>query len=63
MLRIGFIYAPKRGKGSHIALYKKNKEGRKLLVIIPKRKEIPKGTLLSILQQVDIAKEELLDLL
>ena len=41
----GFEYAPKRGKGSHTALYKIDEKGRKLLVIVPKRREIPKGTL------------------
>ena len=45
----GFDYAPKRGKGSHIALYKIDEKGRKFLVIVPKRKEIPKGTLFSIM--------------
>ena len=45
--RAGFEYAPKRGKGSHTAFYKIDGEGRKLLVIVPKRRELPKGTLLS----------------
>jgi predicted RNA binding protein YcfA (HicA-like mRNA interferase family) len=30
----GFEYAPKRGKGSHTALYKIDEKGRKLLVIV-----------------------------
>lgn len=58
----GFQYAPKRGKGSHIALCKVNNEGKKLLVIVPKRKEIPKGTLLAIIDQAGMTKEEFLDL-
>lgn len=41
--KLGFGYAPKRGKGSHVALYKVDKNNRKLLVIIPKRSELPKG--------------------
>ncbi len=62
--KAGFVYAPKRGKGSHVALYKVDeKTGRKLLVIVPKRREIPKGTLLSILKQANLTKEEFIELL
>ena len=43
----GFVYAPKKAKGSHLAFYKTTQEGRKLLVIVPKRKIIPVGTLFS----------------
>ncbi|MEW6447651.1 MAG: hypothetical protein AB1426_06140 [Bacillota bacterium] len=39
LLRLGFQYAPRRGKGSHIALYKAGESGHRLLVIVPKRKE------------------------
>lgn len=59
----GFEYAPKRGKGSHTALYKIDENGRKLLVIVPKRRELPKGTLLSILQQADLSKDAFIELL
>ena len=45
----GFSCAPKRGKGSHVAFYQE-KEGRKFLVIVPKRKELPKGTLMTIIE-------------
>jgi predicted RNA binding protein YcfA (HicA-like mRNA interferase family) len=41
--KAGFVYAPKHGKGSHIALYKIDEKGHKLLVIVPKRRELPKG--------------------
>ena len=61
--RAGFEYAPKRGKGSHTALYKIDGEGRKLLVIVPKRRELPKGTLLSILQQANLSKDDFIRLL
>jgi len=62
--KAGFMYAPKRGKGSHVALYKVDeKTGRKLLVIVPRKKEIPKGTLLSILKQANLTKEEFIELL
>jgi len=55
-----FIYAPKRGKGSHIAMF--NSQTRRL-VIIPKTDQIPRGTLLSIIKQAGLTKEEFLKLL
>lgn len=61
--KVGFAYAPKRGKGSHIAMYKVDEDGRRRLVIIPRKKNIPKGTLLSILKQAGLSKEEFLELL
>jgi predicted RNA binding protein YcfA (HicA-like mRNA interferase family) len=60
--KAGFIDAPHRGKGSHIALYEE-KGGRKHLVIIPKRKTLPKGTLLAILDQAGLTRAEFLRLL
>jgi len=39
----GFENAPKRGKGSHIAMMKRDQH-RTRLVIIPDRKNIPRGT-------------------
>lgn len=59
----GFHYAPKRGKGSHVALLKTEAEGKSRLVIIPKRKVIPRGTLLSILDQAGLSKKEFLEIL
>jgi predicted RNA binding protein YcfA (HicA-like mRNA interferase family) len=59
---IGCGYAPHRGKGSHVALYKIGDDGSKLLVIVPRRDPIPRGTLLSILKQARLTKEEFLDL-
>lgn len=53
----GFQYAPKRGKGSHTAFVKKGKDKTRL-VIIPERKNIPRGTLLSILDQSGLSKED-----
>jgi predicted RNA binding protein YcfA (HicA-like mRNA interferase family) len=40
----GFLDAPKRGKGSHIAMVKRG-SGLPRLVIIPERKVLPKGIL------------------
>ena len=58
----GFEDAPKTGKGSHIALVKKTTDVT-LLVIIPRKKIIPKGTLNAILQQAALTREEFLKLL
>ena len=60
--KAGFDYAPKRGKGSHTALFKKVKN-KTQLVIVPYNKQIPKGTLLSILEQAGMSKAELLQFL
>lgn len=60
--KIGFEYAPKRGKGSHSAFVKKDRDTTRL-VIVPDRKEIPKGTLLAIAEQAGLTKEEFIRLL
>jgi predicted RNA binding protein YcfA (HicA-like mRNA interferase family) len=62
LLKTGFEYAPKRGKGSHTA-FAKNDSERTRLVIVPDRKEIPKGTLLAILEQAGLSRDDLLKLL
>ena len=60
--KAGFNYAPKRGKGSHKAFYKEE-SGRKYLVIVPERKSIPRGTLMAILEQSGLSKQEFIELL
>jgi len=60
--RAGFSYAPKRGKGNHLAFYKKEQDIKRL-VIVPKRKAIPKGTLSAILEQAGLSREKFLELL
>ena len=60
--KAGFEYAPKRGKGSHAAFVKTGKDKTRL-VIVPDRKEIPKGTLLAILDQAGFTKEEFVKIL
>ncbi|MEW5950145.1 MAG: type II toxin-antitoxin system HicA family toxin [Thermodesulfobacteriota bacterium] len=60
--RIGFEPAPKRGKGSHLA-FVKHDSGKSRLVIVPDRDNIPRGTLLSILDQAGITKDEFVKLL
>ncbi|NTU43409.1 MAG: addiction module toxin, HicA family [Nitrospirales bacterium] len=58
----GFEAAPKRGKGSHLAFVKTD-AGKTRLVIVPNRDPIPKGTLLAILEQAGISKDEFIRLL
>jgi len=57
LLKVGFQNAPKRGKGSHLAFIKTDTD-RTRLVIVPDKDEIPKGTLLAILQQAGLTKDE-----
>jgi len=47
-----------RQKGSHISLHKKTETGKIILVVVPKHKEIKKGTLLSIIKQSGMARDE-----
>ena len=58
-----FAEAPDRGKGSHRAFVRKDAGGRVRLVIVPQGKDIPRGTLLAILDQAGLSKEEFLALL
>ncbi|MEK7850933.1 MAG: type II toxin-antitoxin system HicA family toxin [Deltaproteobacteria bacterium] len=58
----GFEYAPKRGKGSHVAFVKVD-AGRTRLVIVPDKNTIPNGTLLAILDQAGMTKDEFIRLL
>jgi len=61
--RAGFVEAPHRGKGSHRAFWKRDAAGRVRLVIVPQGKDIPRGTLLAILDQANLSRGEFLDLL
>lgn len=51
----GFVIV--RQRGSHISLHKKENNTTSL-VVVPRRKEIKKGTLLSILRQAKISKDD-----
>jgi predicted RNA binding protein YcfA (HicA-like mRNA interferase family) len=61
--RAGFEDAPRRGKGSHHALMRRDEDGRVRLVIVPERQGLPRGTLHAILQQAGLRADELADLL
>ena len=63
LLKAGFGYAPIKGKGSHIALIREGNHGEKYLVIIPKRDPVPKGTLISIIKQSGLTREEFIKLM
>ena len=51
-----------RQRGDHISLYRKS-GNEPLLVVVPLKKEIKKGTLLNILRQAKLSREEFLKLL
>jgi predicted RNA binding protein YcfA (HicA-like mRNA interferase family) len=46
-----------------VALYRLDDEGRHRLVIVPKRKELPRGTLKAILEQAGLTTEAFVGLL
>lgn len=61
--RVGFVDAPVRGKGSHTALTKTEPNGATRLVIVPDRKDLPIGTLVAIIKQAGLTRDQFLDLL
>jgi len=58
--KVGF--QEKRQKGSHVILVKEDISGRKVTVI-PLHKEIDKGTLIEIIRQCEMKREDFLKLL
>ena len=58
--KVGFSIA--RQKGSHIILIKMTDDSKKA-VVVPNHKEIDKGTLLEIIRQSGMTREEFLNLL
>ena len=63
LVRAGFSEAPDRGKGSHRAFVKTEPGLPPRLTIVPQGKDIPRGTLLSILEQAGLSRDEFLGLL
>jgi len=61
--KAGFVEAPERGKGSHRAFVSRDSSGHTRLVIVPYGKDIPRGTLLAIMEQAGLSREEFLQLL
>lgn len=60
LAKVGF--EPKRRKGSHVILVKKTGEGEKAAVV-PDHREIDKGTLVEIIRQAGLKRDEFLGLL
>jgi predicted RNA binding protein YcfA (HicA-like mRNA interferase family) len=59
LAKIGFI--PARQKGSRIVLTKQLERGKKA-VVMPNHKEVDKGTLLEIIRQSGLKKDEFIKL-
>ncbi|TAJ44567.1 type II toxin-antitoxin system HicA family toxin [Methanofollis fontis] len=60
LLKAGFTYAPRRSRGGHVAVYYADEEGRRVLVVVPRSYELPRGMLRSILMQANLTKEDFL---
>ena len=60
--KIGFVEAPKRGKGSHLAFVRRESGGTRL-VIVPHGHDIPRGTVLAIMEQAGLSRDEFIALL
>lgn len=58
--KVGFVVA--RQKGSHVILKKKASDGE-IATVVPNHKEIDKGTLLEIIRQARLTREEFMNLL
>ena len=58
--KAGFVEV--RHKGSHVSLQKVTAE-KNFKTVVPLHKELAKGTLLDILQQAGLSKDELIELL
>jgi predicted RNA binding protein YcfA (HicA-like mRNA interferase family) len=57
--KVGFSVA--RQKGSHVIMIKQTEVGKKA-VVVPNHKEVDKGTLLEIIRQAGLTKEEFIKL-
>ena len=55
-------FAEKRQKGSHVILVKESPDG-KISTVVPLHREVDKGTLLEILRQSRLKREEFFSLL
>ncbi len=58
--KTGFIQ--KRQRGSHVFMIKENQEG-KITTVVPMHQEIDKGTLLEIMRQCKLTREEFMELI
>lgn len=61
LLRLGFVPDPNPSGGSHLSMYRERPDGTKdVTVIILGKKEIPRGTLRSILKLGSVSESEFL---
>jgi len=61
LLRLGFVPDSNPSGGSHLSMYRQRPEGTKdVTVIILGRKDIPRGTLRSILKLGNVSESEFL---
>lgn len=58
--KLGF--AVTRQKGSHVSMHKSNPDGT-ILVVVPVKESIKKGTLINILKQARLEREEFIQAL
>ena len=58
LFQVGFV--PKRKKGSHLILVK---DERRVVVPIHEGRDVPPGTLLSIIKQAGLSKKDFINLL
>ncbi|MDI6760044.1 MAG: type II toxin-antitoxin system HicA family toxin [Candidatus Brocadiaceae bacterium] len=58
--RVGFL--PARQRGSHIILIKQEPQKGKKAVVVPDHKEVDKGTLVEIIRQAGLTREEFMKL-
>jgi predicted RNA binding protein YcfA (HicA-like mRNA interferase family) len=63
LLKGGFRPRGKSGGGSHLVYKKTTSEGTRNVVVVLNKKEIPIGTLKSVLRQAGITEEQLFKLL
>lgn len=50
-----------RQKGSHVSLHKRLQDGIVHLVVVPIKREIKKGTLLSIIKQAGMSRDDFIN--
>jgi len=60
LAKVGFVEIPGRGKGSHIFVFRQNPAKG---ITVPREKEVKRGTLRSIIREVDLTVDEFLLLL
>lgn len=63
LFKSGFGQAPRKGKGNHRAIYRKDQDGQIKIVIVPKLEKMPQGVLNAILEQAGMSLDKFSNLL